>query len=722
MAAVYLLAWTALDLLAGRFQAAEGVSLWAPPPALDLALLLFLGTRWTPLLLLSTSFNALLVTPPGLGVLPVAVLAVVHTCAYGGAAHLLLRVLRIDPRLPTQRDVVWLLAAGSGAAALLVAATHVVLLCQSGVVPWSELPTSVAGLWAGSATGIAMLAPVLLLAARHWTGGRTAGWPQGWTDRPPLQDEPAGSRVGRTETAAQVLVTGAALYVAYGGGPGTSLDYSYLVYAPLLWIAVRGGLRAAAPAVLLTNIGAVALNGGRVPGEGGIALQFGLVTLTVTGLLLGALIMQRRLDSDRHRHDALHDPLTGLPNRVLFTDRLEHAAARARRDPSRHYAVLFCDLDNFKQVNDTLGHHAGDELLVEVGRRLRTVTRPGDSLARLGGDEFAVLLDEIAEPAEVGQVTTRMLSVLAEPHRLDDRSGPVVVTASIGSALDWADGQDLLRDADVALNRAKRAGRHQHVAFDAQMRSHVVAGLHLETALRQALDEHQIDVVYQPVVDVPTGRVHAYEALARWTPPGGRPVPPSTFVALAERTGLIDVLGEQVLRTACHEAAGWPADDGPPPRLAVNVSPHELAAPGYGDRVLAVLAAAGLAPDRLDLEITETQSVGQSDETLDALGALAAVGVGLLVDDFGTGYSSFAYLHRLPVTGLKIDRSFVAGLPDDPQRAAIVQAVLGMAAELGLVVTAEGVEDQRQLTFLRRHRCPQAQGFLLGRPGPAHRT
>ncbi len=481
--------------------------------------------------------------------------------------------------------------------------------------------------------------------------------------RPPLPAGPPGLRVSRLELAAQLLVLTGAVYAAYASTAG-ALDYTYLVYVPLVWIAVRGGLRVAAPGVLLANIAAVALNGGRVPGQGGIALQFGLVTLSSTGLLLGALVTQRRTDSERHRHEALHDPLTGLANRALFTDRLARAAARAGRGPGRGYAVLLVGLDNFRQVNDSLGQHAGDQVLVDVARRLQQAIRPVDSLARLGGDEFAVLVEELADPAEVEDITGGLLAVIDAPHQLADVPAPVVVSASIGSVLgrpgDPGCQEDLLRDANVALHRAKRDGRHRHMSFVRGMHQQVVSRLQSESALREAVDQRQISVVFQPVIDLNSLGVVGVEALARWTPPGGQAVGPASFIALAEHTGLILPLGEQVLRQACQAVAGRQPGSGAPPRLAVNASPQELAAPGYTNRLLAILADAGLPAAQLDIEITETQWVAQSGTVRDALAELAAAGVGLLVDDFGTGYSSFTYLHELPVTGLKIDQSFIA--------------------------------------------------------------
>ncbi len=730
---VYLVAWAGLDVVATHFQAEQDVSVWYPPPALDVVLLLVFGLRYIPALALSPIIHVTLVNSVGLDVLHVAVFDMITTAGYAGAVWVLLRVVHIDPRLPSQRDVMWLVSVACGAGTLFVATAQVTLLATAGAVSWGQWPLSVAGYWAGSATGIAMLAPFLLLTARRWSGRRTGGWPTTWTRRPAVSPHPPGLSVSRREMLAQLLVLGGAVYAAYGSALGASLDYTYLVYAPLLWIAVRGGLRAAALAVPAANIGAVALNGGRIPADGGIVLQFGLVTLTLIGLLLGSVVTQRRANSDRHRYNARHDPLTGLGNRALFTDELSAALDRGTDNPPQRFAVLMVDLDNFKQVNDSLGHRVGDQLLTDVAHRLDEVTPSAATIARLGGDEFAVLLTDLTDPTtELAAVANRILTTLARPHHLTDNltdtPTPVVVTTSIGSALPRIDPSehsnntaDLLRCADVALHHAKRRGSNQHATFTAAMHSDARTALQRETALRQALENHDLTIAFQPVVDLTnadsrTPPVLGWEALTRWTPPGGTAVPPETFIALAEDAGLIVALGEQVLRSACQIAATWHPTNSTRPRLAVNASPQELAVPGYCDRVLAILADTGLPADRLDIEITETHQLGQSPTIRRTLTELADAGIGLLIDDFGTGYSSFFYLSELPITGLKIDRALVTGLPHHRQNAVIVQAILAMTAELNLPVIAEGVETTEQLRFLQQHRCSYAQGFLFGRP------
>ena len=727
---VYLVVWTALDLASTHVEVAGGVSIWYPPPGLDVAVLLVLGVRWWPLLVASCLVHVVVVAPEGISPASGALYAAVTTGGYVAAAAVLRHARPIDPRLTSLRDLVRLLWVAAGAAALLVCAARVLLLSAAGEVEPRALALAVASNWAGSATGIAMLTPLLLLAVRRW--GPATGWPATWTRLPPPPPPEAGP--GRLETLAQGATLLAATWLAYGGLAGASLDYTYLVYAPLLWVAVRGGLARAAPAVLAVNVLAVLLAGrtvrpasdGDVTSQG-VALQFGLVSLSLAGLLLGALVAQRRSEAEAHRQASLHDALTGLANRALLDERLAAALERTRDDPAHRVGVLFCDLDGFKGVNDSLGHAAGDQVLVETAARLRACVGPGDSVARLGGDEFAVILDGVRGDG-VGEIAARVTAALAEPHHLDPAHDRIVVTVSLGSA--EADGlsrsggtvpggAELLRDADVALHRAKGQGRNRHVGFEASMHARAVGRLSSESALRRALDERRITVAYQPVVDLRDGSVVAAEALARWQPAGGEPVPATTFTSLAEETGLIGDLGAQVQHLAVADAARWGAGapSGRSPRLALNVSAAELGGPGFGDRLLAVLAEAGLEPAHLDVEITETVLVEQGPAPAASLEALAGAGARLVIDDFGTGFSSFSYLRSMPITGLKIDRSFVAGLPGRRSDAAIVRAILAMAAELDLEVVAEGVSTPEQLGFLREHRCAYGQGFLLGRPG-----
>ena len=409
-------------------------------------------------------------------------------------------------------------------------------------------------------------------------------------------------------------------------------------------------------------------------------------------------------------HQALHDPLTGLANRRLFQDRLEHALTGAEGDPST-VAVLFCDLDRFKLVNDSLGHAAGDELLVAVARRLRTCLRDGDLAARLGGDEFAVLLPDVQDPGDAERVARRIVDVLAAPFALGGRE--VVATASIGIALGTHDPVGMLRDADVAMYAAKASGRGGHVLFAPGMRAAAVERLDTEAELRRALArDDELEVHFQPIVALPDGRITGFEALARWRHPHRGLLGPAAFIPVAEETGLILPLGERILREACAHVAPWPGA----PTVTVNLSGRQMQQPDLVRVVADALAAAELPPGRLVLEITETVLVQDTEAMVRRLDELRALGVRVALDDFGTGWSSLRYLDRFALDVLKIDRSFVAALGNRRQDAALARVVLQLGEALGLTVVAEGVERPDQVSALVALGCDAAQGFHFARP------
>ena len=733
MLVVYLAAWTGADWVAIQFPAAPGVSLWDVPAALDVLLLLLFGLRWAPVLVVTAVLHAYLIAPVGLRPDQVAVLGVVAAGCFAGAGCVLTRPLQVDTRLKQLRDVAWLLLLMGAAAPLLVALVQVALLNGVGAIATAQFLTGALGQWAGSATAIAMLVPLVLIAARRWPRKGGTG-----TSEVPLT---TGHPPGRWERAAQVMILGAAVWIGYATSGGGSLDYSYLVYIPLIWICLRGGFRSAAVAVLAVNLGAVTLNRGQLPAEGGFALQLGLVSVTVIGVLLGAAVTQRATDAESNRTAALHDPLTGIANRVLLADRLEHALSlRQATGPAGAPSggLLFLDLDRFKQVNDSLGHHAGDEVLTEIGRRLLRSVRPGDTVARWGGDEFAVLLEDVTGHRDLDGPARRLMDVLTVPIQI--AADMVEITVSIGSSYfsDPAfraqgpaqDGtgtavpagrvltaEQVLHRADVALHRAKEQGRNRHVTFRAEQLDQARRRRDRIELLRTAVRADAITVAFQPIVSVRDGHRVAAEALARWSLPGGRQIPPGDFIRTAEESGLIIPLGVAVLRQAATAAAGWAGPDADT-RIAVNISAIQLQQPGFAESVLAVLASTGLAAHRLELEITETQWLNQVATTTDTLHALTSAGIRIVLDDFGTGYSSFRHLADMPVTGVKIDQSFTARAPQDPHFAAVVRAVLRMAAELGLQTTAEGVETPAQWEFLVEQHADRAQGFLLGRPTP----
>jgi diguanylate cyclase (GGDEF)-like protein len=414
-----------------------------------------------------------------------------------------------------------------------------------------------------------------------------------------------------------------------------------------------------------------------------------------------------------------HDALTNLPNRVLFRDRLEHGLQRARRSGSQ-LALLLLDLDRFKVVNDTLGHPLGDALLRCAAERLRAATRESDTLARLGGDELAILLEDDASAHRAALVARRLQALFGEPLTLGEHE--LVVTASIGITLFPADGDDadtLIRHAERAMYDAKSLGRNTYRFFEPGLASGVVDALVMESALRVAVSRDQLALHFQPQVDMASGALAGVEALVRWRHPDLGLVPPGRFIPLAEEIGVIGEIGAWVLTEACRQMAGWEARGLAVPRVAVNLSVQQIE---RGDLVQAVseaLAEAGLAPERLELEVTESLIMREPERAQAVLRDLMDMGVQLAVDDFGTGYSSLAYLKRLSLDRLKIDRSFVGDIGVDAGSEAIVRAVIALARSLGLETVAEGVERQDQAVLLRREGCDIAQGYFYGYPVPA---
>jgi diguanylate cyclase (GGDEF)-like protein/PAS domain S-box-containing protein len=433
-------------------------------------------------------------------------------------------------------------------------------------------------------------------------------------------------------------------------------------------------------------------------------------------------ISERKAFEHRLAHQATHDPLTGLPNRLLLIDRLEGALARARRH-NRRVAVLFLDIDHFKVVNDSLGHGLGDRLLIAIAERLTVALRPGDTVARFGGDEFVVLCEDLVSQQDAIAVAERVDDAVSGPFVIDETE--VFVGVSIGIALPDnvdADPETLIRDADAAMYRAKDRGRARWELFDNAMRASAVDRLDIENALRRALERRELRVFYQPLIDLDTGVIDGVEALLRWEHPERGLLLPGDFITVAEETGLIVPIGSWVLDQACRQAQRWQAaaDDARPLRVSVNISGRQLGHPRLVDDVAAIMADTGIDPSDVELEITESvlmDDVDMSEETLEQLHRL---GVKLAVDDFGTGYSSLSYLRRFPVDVLKVDRSFVDGLGEDPNDSAIVTAIVTLAHTLGLSAVAEGVESALQLAELRMLGCDRAQGYYIARPATGH--
>jgi diguanylate cyclase (GGDEF)-like protein/PAS domain S-box-containing protein len=428
----------------------------------------------------------------------------------------------------------------------------------------------------------------------------------------------------------------------------------------------------------------------------------------------------RQLTDDDIRHRALHDPLTGLPNRLLFLDRLEHALERLGRRRSLS-AILVLDLDRFKLVNDSLGHKIGDELLAAAAPRLKQAVRSSDSVARFGGDEFGILLEDVTGEHDAIDMAQRIASVFTRPFILDGNEHFVTTSIGIAMARGGELAEDLIRDADAAMNRAKERGRARYELFDEGMRGRAISRLRVENDLRRALERDELVLDYQPVVALRDRSLVSVEALIRWQHPERGLISPADFIPVAEENGLIEPIGRWVLDRACRQGARWYRDrpDCAPISVAVNLSAIQIGSRGLADSVAGALQGAGLDPACLTLEITESVMLADADGLSETLEELKSIGVRLVLDDFGTGYSSLAYLTRLPLDALKVDRSFIDGLGREPEDTAITEAIVAMSHALSLQVVGEGAETAEQVTELERIGCDLVQGFYFSRPVPA---
>jgi diguanylate cyclase len=445
-----------------------------------------------------------------------------------------------------------------------------------------------------------------------------------------------------------------------------------------------------------------------------------LTALTLSGRprLLATVrdISERKLAEERVQFLAFYDALTGLPNRTLLQDRLTTALASARRNKDK-VALLFLDLDRFKDINDSLGHSVGDLVLKEVGERLKTWGREQDTVARLGGDEFLITLTQVKDVPDVAIAAERLMDAMTSGFIVQGHS--LNVSCSIGISIfpeHGADSKTLIKNADAAMYRVKDGGRNNFQFFAEDMNVHAVERLTLENSLRLALDKKELFLVYQPQMDIATGRITGLEALLRWQHPDLGLVPPDRFIRIAENSGLIVPIGEWVVRTACHQAKKWQDEGLPAVTVAVNVSAVQFRQAGFCGLVEKVLHETGLAPQYLELELTESLLLADADVTLSVLKELKSMGVTLAIDDFGTGYSSFNYLRQFRVSKLKIDRSFIRDIAVNPDDAAITTAIISMAKNLNLKVIAEGVEDEAQMSFLRAHHCDEIQGYYFSKP------
>ncbi|HXJ19425.1 MAG TPA: EAL domain-containing protein [Polyangia bacterium] len=450
-------------------------------------------------------------------------------------------------------------------------------------------------------------------------------------------------------------------------------------------------------------------------------------TLRAAGSLTN--ISDRKLAEEQLRFEAMHDSLTGLANRSLLAERLTHSLARSARDPDRNrFALLYIDLDEFKVINDSLGHQVGDKLLIEVARRLSTCARkvdtiariPGDHVARIGGDEFVMLVEDLAVPEDAVRVAERIHSALSEPFSLGGHE--LVARGSIGIATSdpgYARPDEVLRDADTALYQAKQAGKSCTAVFDPQMHQRAMARWSTETELRRAVERDEFEIYYQPIVDS-AGRLAALEALVRWRHPTRGLVMPDAFISVAEETGLIVPLGKLVLASACRQLRRWQREIPSLEQLAVgvNISHRQFVSPAVVDDVARILDETGLAPQNLRLEVTETTAMQNAAQTIETMARLRAMGVLIYMDDFGTGYSSLSQLQRMPLDALKIDREFVKEMNRDATSRSIVDSIIALSHTMNLRVIAEGVETAEQAAQLAGSGCDYLQGYHFGRPMP----
>jgi diguanylate cyclase (GGDEF)-like protein len=482
-------------------------------------------------------------------------------------------------------------------------------------------------------------------------------------------------------------------------------------YVGLVEMPLRQG--SAAPGQLRLTV-ELAASAERVRSSALTVAAAGALALMLLSAVGGWRLWLQRRAEERVRYLAHHDVLSGALNRASFSDEIDTAILRHTRSGTG-FAVLCLDLDRFKEVNDSLGHAAGDDVLRQVAQRLFQTVRQGDQLARLGGDEFAILQSGVRQPEDVTRLAKRVIAKLSEPFELSGQS--VVCGASVGAAIfgvDAVEKEDLLHKADLALYRAKSEGRGEFSFYDASMDAQLQERRTLTRDLRQALESDQLQLYFQPLYEGDGESLVGYEALVRWRHPQRGFVPPSEFVPLAEDTGLIDPLGRWVLRRACAEAARWPEHLS----VAVNLSAAQFRNGDLIEIVARALDESGLPSSRLGVEITESLLMSNTEQVISALRKLSAMGVRIAMDDFGTGYSSLAYLWRFPFDKLKIDRAFTQNMENDPKVSLIVRSIISLAHSLQIRVNAEGVETEHQLETLRRHGCDELQGYLLGRPAP----
>ncbi len=518
---------------------------------------------------------------------------------------------------------------------------------------------------------------------------------------------------GHPNTAVALSYDSGASHIVFRSGPGHERGLSRTINLHNGW-TVRTAAAGPAGGVLGDPHALTLLIGGIL-----LSLMFAALTYVQgTGRMRALSLVAEK--TRELSHQALHDALTGLPNRALVLDRAEQMLARTARSPGTASGALFVDVDGFKHVNDNLGHAAGDVLLRTVGERLQGTVRSQDTVGRLGGDEFVVLVESSAEESTADLLADRLVEALREPVDLGDGSAGVSVTVSIGVAVgQYSTPDGLLRDADLALYAAKAAGRDRYSLFDASMHEGVEGRVALELDLAEALQKKQFFLLYQPIFDLASGRLEGVEALLRWRHPVRGIVSPDEFIPLAEESGMIVAIGRWVLGEACRQAREWAVKGGRTLGISVNVSAEQLGREDFAGDVRGALGESGLDPAALMIEITETTVMRDVGAACRHLEEVKALGASVAVDDFGTGYASLSQLQRIPADVLKVDRSFIAALDGGDQNRDLLEAILGVGRSMSLKVIAEGIETEDQLQSVTEMGCQMAQGFLLGRPAPA---
>jgi diguanylate cyclase (GGDEF)-like protein len=440
-----------------------------------------------------------------------------------------------------------------------------------------------------------------------------------------------------------------------------------------------------------------------------------LEQLTIT---LGVALKQFHAES-RLSHNAFHDPLTDLPNRALLLNRLNHCLRRKARQQTYTFAVLFLDLDRFKPVNDRLGHEVGDRLLIQVAQRLSSLIRPGDTVARLGGDEFVLLLEDVANATQAEAAINRLRTEITRLFKIDDHT--IHIDASVGialSSMEYTDAEEILQKADLAMYRAKHAGKGCHQIFEASMHSQMMLKSETESGMRLALQSNEIEVHYQPIISLDSGGIQGFEALARWNHPELGLLDPSHFIPIAEETGMIKILGMQVLQIACEQTRQWQdhIPNGSGLTIKVNISAKQLTQKDLFQQIKLILIETNFPPSHLHLELTESFIIQKDTATLSLIRQLQSLGIKIYLDDFGAGYSSLQYLNFFPIDGLKIDRMFTQKIPGSPETKAIVRSIIIMAQALKINIVVEGIENQQQIEYFRKFNSISGQGYLFSRP------